>query len=74
MTHPDLPVTWSPVRRDPPGSADLTLTTSTPAGEAVRAYLERLRMVAQLAAAGHGYRDTPSPDRRTTKPGHFATG
>ncbi|MFK0064193.1 hypothetical protein ACIQTN_33845 [Streptomyces werraensis] len=43
MTHPHLPVTWSPVHRDPPGPDDLTLTApaaapstsaGTPAGTA----------------------------------------
>ncbi|MEV5156607.1 hypothetical protein AB0K81_32530 [Streptomyces werraensis] len=72
MTHPHLPVTWSPVHRDPPAPGDLTLTApstsaGTPGGEAVRAYLERLRQVAQLAA-GHGYRPIaralrPPPER-----------
>ena len=52
MTHPHLPVTWSPVHRDPP---DLTLTApgraSTPAGTART----------DRSPSGHLAARTPSP-------------
>lgn len=37
MTHPHLPVTWSPLHRDPPDADDLALTAGCLPGETVPA-------------------------------------